>query len=135
MAVLIKGKYLSDLRCEMTHDESNATILTDAPKDNQGKGESFSPTDLVASALASCMMTIIAIRAKTKKIVIGNPTYTIKKFMMTNPRKIEKIEININYNVILTENDKEYLETEAKTCPVALSIHPNIKQEINFKYN
>tara|TARA_R110000868_G_scaffold186329_1_gene428745 strand:+ start:223 stop:627 length:405 start_codon:yes stop_codon:yes gene_type:complete len=133
MGVKIKGKYTGDLSCLMTH-QTGEKIRTDAPLDNQGKGEAFSPTDLVAAALGSCMLTIIAIRAQTKKIEIGNPTFNVTKEMNTLPRRIKVIAIEISFFEELTADERNYLETEAKKCPVALSIHPEIKQSITFRY-
>ncbi len=90
MGVKIKGKYVGDLRCMLTH-QTGEKIKTDAPLDNHGKGEAFSPTDLVAAALGSCMITIIAIRANTKGIEIGQPSYRIEKEMQSSPRTIKAV--------------------------------------------
>jgi|TARA_B110000503_G_C7145222_1_gene412622 putative redox protein len=133
MGVKIKGKYAGDLRCLLTH-QTGEKIQTDAPLDNHGKGEAFSPTDLVAAALGSCMLTIIAIRAQTKNIEIGNPTFNVTKEMNGLPRRIKEIAVEISFAQKLTTKDKLYLETEARKCPVALSISPEIKQNITFIY-
>ena len=133
MGVKIKGQYENNFSCSLIHD-SGEKIYTDAPKDNNGNGKAFSPTDLVAAALASCIMTIIAIRANAKKISIGQPTFTIEKIMKTSPRMIQEIKIEFTFSVPLTNNDKEYLEREAKKCPVALSLNPEINQKVEFKY-
>lgn len=135
MGTKITGKYTGSLRNNLIHNQSNKTIITDAPLDNNGKGESFSPTDLVAAALGSCMLTIIAIRANSKNINIGNPTYEIKKHMGSSPRKISVIEVNINFFQSFSEDQKSYLEKEAKNCPVALSIDSSIEQRITFNYS
>ncbi len=135
MGTKITGKYTGSLRNNLIHNQSNKTIITDAPLDNNGKGESFSPTDLVAAALGSCMLTIIAIRANSKNINIGNPTYEIKKHMESSPRKISVIEINIIFFQSFSEDQKSYLEEEAKNCPVALSIDSSIEQRITFNYS
>lgn len=129
----IKGKYLDDLRCEMEHP-SSTTILTDAPKDNRGEGKFYSPTDLVAAALGSCMLTIIGIRARDKGINIGKPSFEIAKHMQSDPRKISKIEVDIRFNVSINKADREYLENEARNCPVALSLSESTRQEISFQY-
>ena len=130
----IQGKYLENLRCEMEHP-SSTVILTDAPKDNRGEGKFYSPTDLVAAALGSCMLTIIGIRARDKNIVIGKPDFEITKHMGSNPRKISKIEIRIVFKEMIDKMDREYLENEARNCPVALSISESIEQEISFQYD
>ena len=133
MGVKIKGQYESNFSCSLVH-ESGEKVYTDAPKDNNGNGQAFSPTDLVAAALASCMMTIIAIRANSKNISIGQPTFLIEKIMKASPRMIQEIKIEFTFSVPLTINDKEYLEREAKKCPVALSLNPEINQKVEFKY-
>lgn len=135
MATLIKGKYLDNLRCELVHDKSKTTLLTDAPTDNNGKGESFSPTDLLAAGLGSCMLTIIAIRARTKNISIGQPDILIEKEMTNNPRRISKIRVEIDFYSPLTNEERMYLEEEARKCPVALSLSEQIEQDILFRYN
>lgn len=134
MAIKIFGKYQGNLRCELTHSPSNSTINTDAPTDNNGKGENFSPTDLIASGLVSCMVTIISIRAKAKNITLGGISYTAVKHMQSSPRKIDKIEVTIEISKEISEENKKYLENEAKNCPVALSINPEIEQIVTFKY-
>ena len=133
MGVKIKGQYAGDLRCILTH-QTGEKIQTDAPLDNHGKGEAFSPTDLVAAALGACMITILAIRAKSKNIEVGNPTFSIEKKMLALPRRVNEIAIEISISKSLTENEKIYLETEAKSCPVALSLSADIIQNITFKY-
>ena len=134
MATEFNAKYQGSLRTLIIHQDSKSQLITDAPKDNNGKGESFSPTDLVASALASCMITIIAIRAKSKNINIGMPELAFKKIMKANPRKIARIEISISYSVRIEEEDRNYLEYEAKNCPVALSLDKDIIQDVRFIY-
>ena len=129
----IKGKYLDNLRCEMEHPSSTA-IHTDAPKDNRGEGKFFSPTDLVAAALGSCMLTIIGIRARDYGIEIGKPDFEIIKQMRTNPRKIKKISITIRFYESVPQDKRDFLEKEAKNCPVALSISERIEQDITFQY-
>lgn len=133
MGVKIKGKYAGELRYILTH-QTGEKIQTDAPLDNHGKGEAFSPTDLVAAALGSCMLTIIAIRAETKSIKIGNPSFSILKEMDTTPRRIKEIQVEISLPKELNNAEKNYLETEARKCPVALSINSKIEQNITFTY-
>ena len=130
----IDGKYVGELRCMLTHNNSGQQITTDAPLDNNGRGETFSPTDLVAAALGSCMLTIIGIRAKSKNINIGEPKISILKIMQSSPRKIDVIKIEISFNSQINLNYRKYLEDEAKKCPVALSLNDSIQQDISFKY-
>jgi putative redox protein len=128
-------KYLGGLRTEATHLRSNTIIHTDAPVDNHGKGEKFSPTDLVATALASCMVSIMGIQANTSNITLGGIHAEITKIMSTNPRKISEIVVVIHFsNHNYTEREKTILMNAAKTCPVALSLNPDIKQTITFNF-
>ena len=128
-----KITYLGELRTEAVHLQSGNIIITDAPTDNQGKGEAFSPTDLCATALASCMLTIMGISARNHDIQIEGTTATVHKIMAANPRRIEAIEINIHFPIKpFTDLQKKVLETAGRTCPVALSLHENIEQRINF---
>ena len=130
----ISGKYSGDLRCKLTHFKSKIELITDAPTDNKGKGEAFSPTDLLAGALGSCMLTIIGIRAKSRNIDIGEPAISIIKKMTNHPRKIETIIIEITYYNQISNINRDFLENEARKCPVALSLNESIKQEVSFKY-
>jgi len=131
----IENKYLGQLRIESTHLKSGNKIISDAPTDNNGKGEAFSPTDLVSSALGSCMLTIMGIKANNSGIDIEGARVNITKIMSANPRKIEEIKVDFfmpknNYS----DKEKIILERAAKTCPVALSLHPDLKQTIIFNY-
>jgi uncharacterized OsmC-like protein len=128
-----KAVYLGELRVQATHLKSGETMMTDAPTDNNGKGEAFSPTDTVATALATCMLTIMGIRAEKKNINLQGATADITKTMGDNPRCISKIEITITMPKIgVEENFQELLEMAAKSCPVAQSLHPNIEQVVHF---
>jgi putative redox protein len=128
-------KYLGGLSTEATHLRSNTIIHTDAPVDNHGKGEKFSPTDLVATALASCMVSIMGIQANTSNIMLGDIDAEITKVMSANPRKISEIVVVIHFsNHDYTEREKTILMNAAKTCPVALSLHPDIKQTVTFNF-
>ena len=128
-----KAVYLGELRVEATHLKSGETMVTDAPTDNNGKGAAFSPTDTVATALATCMLTVMGIRAEKKNINIQGATAEITKTMRSNPRSISKIEINITMPKIgVDERFQELLEMSAKACPVANSLHPDIEQVITF---
>ncbi len=130
-----KIKYLGELRTEATHIQSDNVIYTDAPKDNQGKGEMFSPTDLVAAALGSCMFTIMGIACNTHKISGFDGTIVeITKIMAPDPRRIIKIIAEITFVSKFTDKEKAILENAAKTCPVAKSLHPEIEQDIRFNF-
>jgi len=126
--------YKGELRTEATHIQSNTVIFTDAPKDNYGKGEAFSPTDLVATALASCMISIMGIVAMKENITkVDGVTAEVTKIMYAEPRRIGEIHIKVvfpknNY----TDKEKKIYEHAAYTCPVAKSLHPDLKQEIEF---
>jgi uncharacterized OsmC-like protein len=133
MGVKIKGKYAGDLRCVLTH-QTGEKIQTDAPLDNHGKGEAFSPTDLIAAALGACMVTILAIRAKSKGVPIGKPTFKVMKEMQAQPRTIKEVAVEIRFSVEIAEDNKRYLEKEARSCPVALSLNSELKQNITFIY-
>ena len=134
MPVEIKGQYEGDLRVKRTHGPSGSTIETDAPTDNQGKGEKFSPTDLVVAALGSCMMTIMGIVAKRDSIKLEGTTFRAEKHMSENPRRIGKIVLEFNMPGGLTEEQKKKLEKFAHTCPVHQSLHSDIEQDIKFIY-
>ena len=132
----IHSKYLGDLRIEAIHLASNTKFITDAPPDNQGKGESFSPTDTVCAALGACMLTIMGIASRTHHIKLEGTEAEITKSMASNPRKISKIAIRFfNLPRDLDAHKREILERSAKTCPVALSLHPEIEQEVSFDWN
>ncbi len=127
--------YKGNLRTEATHLKSNTSIITDAPTDNEGKGEAFSPTDLVATALGSCMLTIMGIKARNSKIDIEGIEVKITKIMTSNPRKIGEVIVEFNFNgKLYTEKEQLILERAARTCPVALSLNEDIKQTINFNF-
>ena len=126
--------YKSNLRTEATHTASGQVILTDAPIDNNGKGEAFSPTDLVATALASCMITIIAIAAEKNNIDVSKTSANVKKIMGSNPRTISNIFIEIKMSKALAQKDRIRLEKAALACPVHKSLHPGMKKEITFTY-
>ena len=126
--------YKNNLRTEATHTASGQVILTDAPIDNNGKGEAFSPTDLVATALASCMITIIAIAAEKNNIDVSKTSANVKKIMGVNPRTIRDIVIEIKMSKDISEKDRIRLEKAALACPVHKSLHPDMKKEITFTY-
>ncbi len=126
--------YKGDLRTECEHLQSGSKFITDAPVDNQGKGEAFSPTDTVATALASCMLTIMGIKARDHKLNIDGTYAEVTKTMASQPRRISKIEVRLFVKGEMTDKDKTILENAAKTCPVIHSIHPDIKKDITFSY-
>jgi uncharacterized OsmC-like protein len=130
----ILGEYQGNLRTSLTHKSSNSQLITDAPLDNHGKGEFFSPTDLLAAALGSCMVTIMGIRANTKNISLEPFQFQIKKIMQSNPRKVGRVEIEIICSKDILLEDRAYLEKEARECPVALSLSKDLEQRITFSY-
>lgn len=129
-----KVTYIGDLRTQATHIQSQNTIITDAPKDNHGKGEAFSPTDLVATALASCMISIMGIVAKKDGMTpIEGVEALITKIMASDPRRISEIHITLIFPALnYSEKERKIYENAALTCPVAKSLHPEIKQIIDF---
>jgi uncharacterized OsmC-like protein len=129
-----KVTYLGDLRTASIHVQSGTEILSDAPLDNNGKGEAFSPTDLVANALGSCMFTIMGIKARDMNVNIENSTASVTKIMQAEPRKISAIEIVFDMNYAPDEKTKIILERAAMTCPVFLSLHPDIDKRIIFNW-
>ena len=128
--------YTGELRTEATHLRSGSNLITDAPLDNQGKGEFFSPTDLIATALGSCMATIMGIAARTHKFNIDGAKLEITKVMTQEPpRKISEIIVNMTFPPgNYTEPQKKILENISRTCPVALSLHPDVKQTVRLIY-
>jgi len=129
--------YSGNLRTEATHLRSGNTITTDAPVDNHGKGEAFSPTDLVAVALASCMLTIMAMKADSMGIATQGVRADISKIMSKPPRRIAEIIVDIIMppELSLSAKDKKILESAALACPVHASLHPDTKQIIRFHYS
>ena len=129
-----KITYLGNLRTVSKHLLSGTEILSDAPLDNNGKGEAFSPTDLVANAAGSCMMTIMAIKARDLNINIEGSTVEVTKIMQAEPRKIARIEIIINMAIATDDKTKTILERTAMNCPVLLSLNPNIEKDITIHW-
>lgn len=129
--------YTGNLRTEAKHLQSGTVIETDAPVDNQGKGERFSPTDLVATALGSCILTTMGIKARDMNIDLEGTTIDITKIMVPDPRRIGIIKVILNFPPALevSEKDKTILERTAHTCPVAQSLHASLIQEIVFNWN
>ena len=125
--------YTGNLRCKAEHIQSKSTIETDAPTDNKGKGEKFSPTDLLCVSLATCMLTTMAIKANELMLDITSATAEVTKHMLGDPRRVGKIEVSVNLPGIESEKNKKILEKTGDNCPVMKSIHPDI--EVSLKYN
>lgn len=129
-----KVTYLGDLRTSSVHLQSGTEILSDAPLDNNGKGAAFSPTDTVANALASCMMTVMGIKAHELEIDLQGSTAVVTKIMNADPRRIGAIDISFEMNGVIAEKNKIILERVAMTCPVFSSLHPEIEKRISFNW-
>ncbi|MAU30425.1 MAG: osmotically inducible protein OsmC [Flavobacteriaceae bacterium] len=135
MSHSIENQYLGELRTHSTHLKSSDTITTDAPIDNNGRGDAFSPTDLVASALCSCMTTVMGICAKKNNFELPRSTAYVTKIMDSHPRRISKIIIDINFdNNDLSDQQTEKLVAVAKGCPVAQSLSSDLIQEVKFNF-
>jgi len=130
----VEGKYIGELRTEATHVKSGTVLVTDAPVDNQGRGEFFSPTDLVATALGSCMVTIMGIAGRTHGFTLEGATWSIIKVMADNPRRIGEIIIELNIPGIFSDKQKIIIDHITKNCPVALSLHSELKQTVTINY-
>lgn len=129
-----KVTYTGDLRTKSVHLQSGNEIITDAPTDNNGKGEAFSPTDMVANSLATCMFTIMGIKANQMNINIEGSIASVTKIMQSEPRMISKIIIVFDMNISADEKTKTILERAALTCPVYLSLHPDIQKDVTFNW-
>ncbi len=133
--ITIKTKYLGSLRTESVHVKSSTLLITDAPVDNNGKGESFSPTDLLATSLATCMITVMGISANQHGFELGEIDCEVTKVMAANPRRVSEIIINFNFlRGDFDEKQRQILIDSAYSCPVALSIHPDLKKTVNFGF-
>jgi putative redox protein len=128
--------YTSNLRTEATHILSGDKVITDAPPDNMGRGEAFSPTDMVATSLATCMMTIMGIAANERGFSIDGMTASVTKVMYSDPRRIGEIHISLTFPPNnYSDKEKKIIERVAYTCPVSQSLHPDLKQEISFLFS
>ncbi len=136
MSITIKTKYLGGLRCESLHVKSGNTLITDAPVDNKGKGEAFSPTDLLATALATCMITIMGIQANQHGMNIDGVECDVTKIMSAQlPRKVVEVVIDFRFAANnFSEAQKQILRDAAYSCPVALSVHPDLKKTVIFNF-
>ena len=131
----IKSTYKGQLRTSAEHLASANAIITDAPVDNHGKGEAFSPTDLVAAALTSCMMTIMGIEAEKLNLDLSGLSANTTKIMQATPRKISKVRIEFFWeNCTEEDKNRKHLKEKALTCPVALSLHPDLVQDVTFHF-
>lgn len=135
MGTIVTGIYNGDLSCIVSHDDSGANFRTVAPKDNEGDGSSFSPTDLVGTALGSCIVTTMGIIAKKKGIDITGTTMHVVKEMSSDPRRIGSLKVSIHMPKRLEEKDRERLEAYGLSCPVKKSLHPEVSVEIEFVYD
>lgn len=126
--------YEGDLRTTCTHLKSGNSFITDAPTDNNGKGEAFSPTDTVATALASCILTVMGIKARDMDANIDGASAKITKTMASDPRRISKIAIAFCFPNPVSDKEKKILENVARTCPVHHSLHPDIEKDITFEW-
>jgi uncharacterized OsmC-like protein len=133
--VKMTGTYTGEKHCKTEHEPSRRVLETDAPKDNQGRGESFSPTDLMATALGTCILTTLAIVGEKEGLDLKNSRMTVEKEMTAAPRRIASLKTLIELPSSLTPEWRERLETAAHNCPVRKSLHPDVIVPIEFKYN
>jgi putative redox protein len=129
--------YKGDLRCECTHLQSGTVIETDAPTDNRGKGERFSPTDTLCVALATCIITTMALKATDMKIDLAGTSIDVTKHMIADPRRIGKIDVILNFeaSLQLNEKDRVILQRVGDNCPVAKSLHPDLQVNIGYRWS
>lgn len=133
--VEITGKYQGHLHCAVRHGPSGTVLLTDAPRDNQGQGESFSPTDLVATALATCLATTMAIAARKHDVELRGMTFTVRKHMSADlPRRIARLETEVRMPIPETHPAAKPLAGAARACPVHQSLHPGIEAPVTFHW-
>ena len=131
--VRIDATYDGNLRCTATHGPSGKQLITDAPVDNMGKGESFSPTDLLATSMLTCIMTIVAIRADSKKVDVAGMTGSVEKTMASGPRRVAKLEVVINLPSGLNMEDRAWLITEGCNGPVCVSVSESMEVDVTFQ--
>ncbi len=132
--VQMSGLYAGDKRCELTHGPSGESILTDAPKDNHGKGEAFSPTDLVGAALGSCILTTLAIVGEREGLDFRGSKFSVEKKMNDNPRKIASLTVKLELPAQVPLEVRSKYEKIALTCPVHRSLHPDVQMPIEFNW-
>ncbi|MCW5520302.1 OsmC family protein [Aureitalea sp. L0-47] len=127
--------YLGELRTECEHLRSGSTFITDAPLDNNGKGEAFSPTDTVATGLANCMITVMGIKARDLEVDMKGAVAIVTKEMASNPRRIAKIKVELSLPFDISDKHRKILENTGNTCPVIHSLHPDIEKDIQYKWD
>lgn len=135
MSVVMTGKYLGSKKVQLVHEPSGEILITEAPKDNGGEGKSFSPTDLVAAAYGSCVMTTIAIVAERSGISVEGMRMRVEKHMQSDPRRIGHTPLEVHLPKALSEQDRQKLERAGLACPVHKSLHPDVKADIAFVYD
>lgn len=126
--------YEGNLRTSAIHLQSNNQIITDAPTDNHGRGETFSPTDLLATSLASCMLTVMGIKAENMGLDLTGTLANVNKIMATEPRRVAQIDVTLTVKGVTSDKDKTILHNTALTCPVAKSLHPEIVQNVKIEF-
>ncbi|MAX45257.1 MAG: osmotically inducible protein OsmC [Euryarchaeota archaeon] len=131
--VRIEATYDGNLRCTATHEPSGTQLITDAPVDNKGKGESFSPTDLLATSMLTCIMTIVAIRADSRNIDVSGMSGSVEKTMASSPRRIAKLEVVVNLPSEMEMEDRAWLITEGCNCPVCVSVSESMEVDVTFQ--
>ena len=131
--VRIDATYDGNLRCTATHEPSGKQLITDAPVDNMGKGESFSPTDLLATSMLTCILTIVAIRADSRQIDVSGMTGSVEKTMASGPRRVAKLEVVVNLPSGLDMEDRAWLITEGCNCPVCVSVSESMEVDVTFQ--
>ncbi len=129
-----KVTYTGNLRTSCEHLSSGDTFITDAPIDNNGLGQAFSPTDTVATGLASCMLTMMGIKSKGLEVDLTGSVAEVTKHMAADPRRISKIDVRLTLPAAVSERDRKVLEHTARTCPVLFSLHPDIEKIIDFHW-
>jgi len=132
--ITCKVTYSGDLRTEIEHVASGAKAITDAPLDNHGKGAALSPTDMCSASLASCMITVMGIKAESMGLDLGGTYAEVTKVMASEPRRIKEIHVNVFLSEVLKERDRKVLEATAAACPVGKSLHPDVNQVLSFQY-
>jgi uncharacterized OsmC-like protein len=135
MSVGITGKYIGAKKVQLVHEPSGGILITEAPKDNGGEGQSFSPTDLVAAAYGSCVMTTIAIVAERSGVSVEGMHMRVEKHMQSEPRRIGSLPLEVHMPKALSEQERQKLERAGLACPVHKSLHPEVKAEIAFVYD
>ncbi len=135
MSVMISAQYLGDKKVRLVHGPSGCEIYTVPPVDNQGDGSSFSPTDLGAASVVSCMITLVALAAAARQISVVGMCGSVKKHMSSSPRRIARLEIVIRLPEALLDEERQIIERAALTCPMNYSLHPDVEKQVQFVYD